>query len=368
MFVILGVGALPAAASAAKYYEVLPLSELNRGQAHLRWHKFTVVEGTTTYHHVAQLTDAAKDLEINKTINTGTSPSTSNLTTLASWTADIGAPTQSRVGNALGVEIVGDYIQFPESQNDHVVRIHKDTGTVSIHTSAADIKAVTGLTSIAVTNFSGMSPDGESLFYESASNTILQTAGPGALTTLVTSADLAAVGATVKSGLTYDGAGNLYWGDDAGDHNTAPAGDRIFRRSPGGAIETILDANDFLALGITDNRATFGGDMYYGPDGLIYLRYGRTGEGSLGIYSFDPSLADPASSLAIVLSEADLISGPAGLNAANAGFTYHMSWWNGYLAFTKEPERGTQGYFALPEPASLLFIVLGALGLLRRSR
>ncbi|GMU21910.1 MAG: hypothetical protein AMXMBFR13_19980 [Phycisphaerae bacterium] len=335
-------------ASAAKYLQVLSINEMNRNQPHLNWHKFTVVDGTTTYHHVCQLKDAARDLEINKTIDTGGSPVTSNLVTLASWTEDIGAPNLGRVGPALGVEIVGDYIQFPDNLMNQVVRIHKVTGEVSVYVSKADIMAVTGTPDLTVTKWSGMSPEGESVFYEEDSNSILQTNGPGAVVTVVSSAELTAAGVyMVESGLTYDGAGNLYWGDDTGDNNTVPVGDRIFRRAPDGTITSIINAHNFQDLGISVDRAIFTGDMYYAPDGLIYFRYGKNTSGSLGIYCFNPASPDPASTLAIVLSEADFLAGPSGAISQWAGATYHMSWWDGRLAFTKEAERGVQGYFVV---------------------
>jgi len=353
---------------AAAYVQVLSMSDIRDGNPLLDKHMCTVVDsdGTTTYHEANYVPGTtANTFWITKTVNTGTSPSTSKLTDLPTWTADLGyAPSNNRLGPGLGATVVGDYIQMAEIQSRAVVRVNKSTGQASLYVSTDQIKAYTGKTSAGVTEFSGVSLGGETIFYESASTSILQTNGAGQLTTVVTTAQLAAAqlggNTNIQSGLTYDNAGNLYWGHGNGD--------RIYKRAPDGTIGYIAEEADFFALLGNTTNATFGGDMYFGPDGLIYFRYGREDPGAgnitMGIYSIDPAAADPGATLSIVLSNAQLKAGPAG-----NPYSYHMSWFNNNLAFTIQSERPNQGYYNLPEPGSLtLLLGIGGLVILRRRR
>jgi len=352
---------------AAPYVQVLTMNQVNGGETNFNKHLCTVVDidGTTTYHEANYVGSPSNDFRITKTVNTGTSPSTSKLTDLATWTLDLGyPPSTNKLAPGLGAAVVGDYIQMAEVQSRAVVRVNKFTGQASAYVSTDQIKAHTGKTSAGVTEFSGVSPGGETIFYESASLSILQTNGAGLLTTVVTTDELAAAqlggNTNIQSGLTYDDAGNLYWGHGNGD--------RIYKRAPDGSITYIAEEADFLALLGNTTSANFQGDMYFGPDGLIYFRYGREDPANsnitMGIYSIDPAAADPGATLGIVLSNAQLKAGPAA-----SPFTYHMSWFNDNLAFTCQSEKGVQGYYNLPEPGSLtLLLGIGSLVVLRRRR
>lgn len=353
---------------AVPYVQVLSMSDIRDGNALLDKHLCTVVDsdGTTTYHEANYVPGTtANTFWITKTVDTGTLPVTSKLTDKETWTADLGyAPSNNRLNPGLGAAVVGDYIQMAEVQSKAVIRVHKATGQASLYVSTDQIKAHTALTSVGLTAWSGVSPTGETIFYESASKSILQTNGAGQLITIVTQTELATAqlsgNTDIQSALTYDNAGNLYWGHGNGD--------RIYKRSPDGSITYIAEEADFFALLGNTTSANFQGDMYFGPDGLIYFRYGREDPANsnitMGIYSIDPAAADPKSTLSVVLSNAQLKAGPAG-----NPFTYHMSWFNDNLAFTIQTEKPNQGYYNLPEPGSLtLLLGIGGLAMLRRRR
>ena len=97
--------------------------------------------------------------------------------------------------------------------------------------------------------------------------------------------------------------------------------------------------------------------MALAPDGLIYMRFGRSSTRS--ILSFDPASGTPGLTVASVLSKAELEAGPAG-----SATTMNLSWYDGNLAF----HTSTGGLYAIPEPASIGFLDLGGLLLLRRRR
>ncbi len=340
--------AFAATANATGYVEVLSGAQTTGGNTELTTTRMSVCEGTTTYHFLADNT-SPQDLAMNKVSGVGTSPVTSTITTLASWTVDVGAPAGSRVFTGYGMEIVGDSIQIIDSSNDAIYRVNKSTGAVSVYVAKSVIDLEAGA-SAEVNNWNGVSPTGEAVFYEGASDSIMITSGAGSITTLVSSAQLAAAqsGTTsISSGLTYDGSGNLYWGE-----NTT---DKLYMRASDGTIGAVLDADDLDDF--IGTNVSFSGDVYYAPDGFIYFRAGTSNYQS--VLRFDPADADPASTLETFLSNADLVNGPAA-----SAFVLGMSWYNGNLAWTTSDTP----YYAVPEPASLALMAFGGLALLRRRR
>ena len=264
LLAVLLTGAVAATVSATSYQEVLTADQVHGGNPDLTTTRMAVCEGTTTYHFVADNL-SPKDLAMNKVTGVGTSPTTSTLTTLASWTADVGAPANDRVFTGYGMAIVGDSIQIIDGSNDAIYRVDKITGAVSVYCSKAAISAEIGGASPSVANWNGVSPTGEAVFYEMTSDSILITTGVDSITTLVTKAELSAAqggDTTVDSGMTYDSAGNLYWGE-----NTT---DKLYKRDgTTGTITAVLEPADLIPL--IGTSISFSGDVYCAPDGFIYF-------------------------------------------------------------------------------------------------
>ena len=259
----------------------------------------------------------------------GGSPATSSLSTLATWSADVGAPDSDRIFTGYGSAVVGNLLQIVNSNNgagEGVLRVNTTTGVVSTYLSEADITAVTGQANPDIQNWSGVSPTGEAVFYEGADDIVMQTTGAGSVVTLITTAELIAAqgDSAISSGFTYDGSDNLYWGNNTSD--------AIYQRASNGTISEIISQADLDAV-VGAGSNSFSGDMFFAPDGLIYFRFGAVPPPGRSCRSIrwppTPSLDldDP--------DRAELRGGPA------ADFRGPMSWYDGNLTFTTSPVAST---------------------------
>lgn len=338
----------------ATYIEVATLSDLAAGNAGINNHTMSIYAGGVIYSHVAKTT-SPQDFAITTTTLPGGVPTSANLTTLASWTANVGAPASSRIFTGFGSAIVGSSLQIVNSNNgagEGVFRIDTTTGVVSQYLAEADITAVTGAADPDIQNYSGVSPSGEAVFYEGLLDQILQTSGAGSVSVLVSSAQLAAAqggDTTVSSGLIFDNSGNLYWGNNATDG--------LYMRDSGGTISEILSAADLAGI-VGAGSNSYNGGLFLAPDGLMYFRFGSSSTTS--ILAFDPAAPDPAATLTTIIDKADLDAGPGGTSSVGP-----FSWYQGQIAWSTF----SGGFYALtPEPATLTLLVLGGLGVLRRRR
>lgn len=336
---MLAVALLALPALGTTYQELLPWSVV-KGPAASTSHFAAVVEGQTSYHQLRTETAITRVEALNG------APATSVLLNQAGWFAASG---ETNMSTWYGFSVAGDYLQFAETTTDAVWRVHKSTGTIFAYVSKADILALTGLTSVQLLSPADTGPTGEMAFYEGASDAILVTAGQNAVQVLVSRDSLiAATGnSDVSGGMSYDSAGNLYWGSNTSDD--------MWRRNADGTISQVLTTAQILA--VTGAASVGWKDILAAPDGLVYF-----GENtSKSVLRFDP--ADPANTLEVFLSEADLLAGPMASSNMISLTWYDAGARGGGLAFHTFNQTGL---YWVPEPAG--FVLLAVAGLLSRRR
>ena len=337
MLVCAAAIALPTSANAAAYVQVKTQAELNDGSG------LPYQRAIATYNDIIYTVNASSsDFAIVK-IDGGT---TTTIATMASTAADLGAGyvlNDPFPGNGLEIVDNGAAVQMIDTANDEVYRFDTTTGTASFYASQADIIAETGLTVAKLSNYSGTDVNGAPVFFDSESDAVLYAPSAGVVDTLISAADVATYNCEMDSGITSDASGNLYWGSNDSDG---------IWKFDGTNLTMIADTTDFGTATVS-----FSGDMMYAPNGLIYFRADPDGN-NRGVFSIDPNAVDPGSTVAVVLSEAELDAGPMA-----SSFTSTLSWYDGMLGFHKISD---SGYYAVPEPASLALLGLGALAMFRR--
>ncbi len=258
-------------------------------------------------------------------------PLTTILVSNAQWKAFTGGDLSDTILPGNRMRIVAGQLQFLDHRTDAVYRVNVTTGALSVLVSNAQIRAHTGLASARLISATAFSPAGEMVLYDEDSKSVLTVDAAGTLSTLISSTDFQTLyGANpinnVSGGMTFDRKGNLYW--TLSYHGSAPTiSGSIFKRdSSDGTLSLVVDRTDIWQATGKIGTVEFN-DLFYAPDGNVYF-YDRRNDVDSILY-FHPS--DPAGSLKVFLSEAEIQAGPIGyveinidaLNAYGDQLTWH---------------------------------------------
>lgn len=257
------------------------------------------------------------------------------------------------MGRAMGVS--GTDVIIGDGTLDTIYKFNTTTGVSTEYVSKAAILAQTGGDAIQG-NYSFVRPDGELVFWEDDTDSLWVTTGVGTVQSYLTNEAMAnsqgvAVGSgRISSQLAFVGD-VMYFGEGTNTDAIYAYDPAAAATNPGDNISQVLSQADILA--VTGATTANFADMIYNPaDGLIYFRELT----SKSFMAFDPT--DAANTLATILTTAELEAGPAG-----SSFTIGpASIVDGEFAWSSNPN----GYYRLPEPASLMLIGLATLVLRRR--
>ncbi len=337
------------AVSVQAYVEILDFDTVGGGLPVDRIYAHVFQDSETLYAQLWGGSSVGGGREIVKLVKTPSGWNRTVLVDTATWLSTSGA---TGLTTFYGFGQAGNYVQFTDSSSDAIWRVDKNTGALSTYVSKADIMAYTGGTSVQLLTTSTVGSDGQTTFYEGRSDSILRTTGPGSLGTLVSKTQLESAfgNSTVSGGLTFDGGGNLYWGNNTSDS--------LAKRDIFGTLSWALTTGDITAV-TGEASAGFNAIKYMPADGRVYFYESA----SDSILAFNPT--NPAGTLAVVLSEAALMAGPAGSD--NVG---ELSWYDdgqGNKGATWTKISSTGGIYMVPEPGTMALLALG-LGVVSRLR
>lgn len=337
MILLLAVMTLVAATvQAAAYQEVTSWNAIENGIGATS-HYMSASDGSATYHHLA-LNDSPAITKVD---------SSGNVTTLVSplqWAVATGGKTAMTAFNSFDVH--GSNLLFADSHTDGIWAVDKNSGSITSWASSSAISGYTGFASAQLLT-PGDAYSGKMYFYEGKSDSILSVGSNGVISTYLSDTQLTSVAGNdrVSGGMAFTSGGDLIWGSTTSDS--------LYMWDSAGVGSTLLSKGDITAL--TGKAAAGFGDIYYASNDLVYF-YESTSD---SILSFDPTNA--INTLKYELTEAQLLAGPAAYDNV-----FGLTEYEGELAFNT---MGARGFYAVPEPATMLLLGFGGFALrMKRKR
>ena len=278
----------------------------------------------------------------------------STLTTTAALNTALGETPSGLSGTLLAS---GTDLIILENTTDQIVKIDQSTGVASLLVDGATLDGLPGVTGSATVSFGDIDPTtGNAIFYEGDTDSVYEVTGTNTLSVLVTDTQLAtATGDDTPGGLGVDSSGVLYFGQSTSTENVS-----FFDPSDSSSGTLIVESDVLTAQGSGTDIGISSTAFTVLSDGSVV--FANTGTPD-NFVSFDP--ADAAGTLEIVLTEAQLLAGPANIDAAIAfsEFDGELAWFNLSAA-----NGGAPGIYAVPEPTTAALVALGGLAMLRRRR
>ncbi|MGL4511457.1 MAG: hypothetical protein ACRCT8_00060 [Lacipirellulaceae bacterium] len=328
--------------ASANYVQIFSASAANSASVPSGFLDTVVVSGSTAYALTRNSTTA-----VGGALTAFNGGSFSTVMAPSQWVSTAVDPTGSQ-----GAAIVGGVFRTTNFFSQSAWEINLGAGTPTEVILKASIDAVTTGSASLPAQFE-VTASGEIFAYNATSNNrlILQVSPSNTIAVEIPVATWPSLFGAGNPNATINGLGvagtTLYLGSNSSD--TIVAWDTAANT---GAV-ALSTANITAVTG----SATAGfGDILGAPNGLVYFRESV----SDSILSFNP--ANPAGTLATVLTGAQLGAGPGTTNVAQLG------WWGGNLAWTVQGNAATSGFFAIPEPASALMAVVALAGLGARRR
>lgn len=333
---LIGALALAGSATAAVPSLVFDEAAAGNGEAEATFLEAVTVSGGTAYSFLRDTTSA--DVGVVTAYNGSTF---STVMTSAQW-GTTGSTFDMAAGN--GVGIVGGSARFISFFDNNVFEVNLGTGVPTEVVSKATIDAAAGVSVNMGAQFE-TTTSGQIYGLDSVSDAIISISPTNVVSVEISTADFATLnGGTVVGGIGVDGD-TILIGSNSLDALVAwdtvtNTGSTVLTTAE---IESVTDD--------IDGTASFG-DIFAAPDGLVYFYEGDSDH----LLSYDP--ADPAGTLAAVVTEAEFTAGPS------SDTINQLSWWDGNIAYTDS----SIGFYVVPEPTSLALLGLGGLLVARRRR
>ncbi|HAL45209.1 MAG: hypothetical protein A2Y12_04510 [Planctomycetes bacterium GWF2_42_9] len=287
-----------------------------------------------TYSHVIDGQTAYVEFMkggVTKIQNINGVQTSSVLFTQTDWAAASGGSASLTAFYGFGMS--GNNLIWTDTASDAVWTANTTTGAITNIVSKTAIGSFVGGTAATNGAFT-VAPNGGLTFMETGTKTMLNVDLSGNLTTVLPAGFTEN---SIISGLTYDSAGRVYWGD-----NTA---DTIYRKATDGSIEAVISSSEVYAL-TNQTNASFN-DIFAGPNGWMYFYEAADNS----ILQFN--ISNPEATLSILV-ETSGRANTFGLYS-NGGVDYLT-----YHAYT-----GDIMGVVVPEPTTIGLLSLGGL-LLRR--